>query len=145
MTMQTRTFTVRFLTPAFLGNADQDGQWRTPPFKHLLREWWRVAWAEAHGWSNDVNALRQAEGDLFGSAADGAGRRSRVRMRLDRWDSGRQTRWEGDPKVFHPEVGKGGAQVGSQLYLGYGPLTYDKKTHSTVLKGNAAIQAGERS
>lgn len=42
--MQTRDYTARFLTPAFLGNAGQDGQWRTPPFKHLLREWWRVAW-----------------------------------------------------------------------------------------------------
>ncbi len=24
-------YTVRFVTPAFLGNAEQKGQWRTPP------------------------------------------------------------------------------------------------------------------
>ena len=41
--MLTRTYTLRFLTPAFLGNADQNGQWRTPPIKALLRQWWRVA------------------------------------------------------------------------------------------------------
>jgi hypothetical protein len=28
-------YQVQFNTPAFLGNAEQDGQWRTPPFKGL--------------------------------------------------------------------------------------------------------------
>lgn len=60
--METRQFTIRFVTPAFLGNAEQDGQWRAPPFKHLLREWWRVAWAEANGFSNDYRSLREQEG-----------------------------------------------------------------------------------
>lgn len=27
-----------FVTPAFLGNAEQRAQWRTPPIKALLRE-----------------------------------------------------------------------------------------------------------
>ena len=30
--MQRMTYRIRFLTPAFLGNAEQSGQWRTPPF-----------------------------------------------------------------------------------------------------------------
>jgi hypothetical protein len=30
-------YTVRFTTPAFLGNAEQAGQWRTPPFKAMIR------------------------------------------------------------------------------------------------------------
>ena len=47
--METRRYTLRFLTPAFLGGADQSGQWRTPPIKHLLRERWRVAWAAQNG------------------------------------------------------------------------------------------------
>ncbi len=38
-------YTVRFLTPAFLGDAEQNGRWRTPPFKAQLRQWWRVAYA----------------------------------------------------------------------------------------------------
>ncbi len=44
--MQKLTYEVRFTTPAFLGNAEQKGQWRTPPFKALLRQWWRVAYGE---------------------------------------------------------------------------------------------------
>ena len=138
--MQTRQLTVRFLTPAFLGNAEQDGQWRTPPFKHLLREWWRVAWDEANGWSDDYRAMCRQEGDLFGSAAGESGHRSRVRMRLGRWQRGTLTQWEGDGTVRHPEVNK---PVGANLYLGYGPLTYDKGAKKTRLKANAAIQAGE--
>jgi CRISPR-associated protein Cmr1 len=38
--MVKQTYTVRFVTPAFLGNVEQQGQWRTPPFKALLRQWW---------------------------------------------------------------------------------------------------------
>lgn len=135
--MQTRQLTARFLTPAFLGNAEQDGQWRTPPFKHLLREWWRVAWAEANGWSDDYRAMCCQEGDLFGSAAGESGHRSRVRMRLDRWDRGKLNQWQKTGTVDHPEVR---AVVGADLYMGYGPLSYDK---ATKLKNNAAIQAGE--
>ena len=36
--MQEMSYEVKFLTPAFLGNAEQSGQWRTPPFKALLRQ-----------------------------------------------------------------------------------------------------------
>jgi len=28
---------VRFVTPAFLGNAEQKGQWRTPPYVCVFR------------------------------------------------------------------------------------------------------------
>ncbi len=138
-----RELTVHFVTPAFLGNAGQSGQWRTPPFKHLLREWWRVAWAEANRYSSDVNKMRREEARLFGAAADETGRRALIRLRLSRWDTGKEQSWRQDLKVRHPEVGKGGALVGSQLYLGYGPLAYDKNSKGTKLKANAAIQAGE--
>jgi len=110
--MQRKVLTVRFTTPAFLGNAEQSGQWRTPPFKHLLREWWRVAWAEAHDFDVDLDKMRHAA-------------------------------WNTDPTVFHPEVGRNGRQIGAHLYLGYGPLTYDRGSRQTRLKANAVIQAGE--
>ena len=35
--MHEQRFTIRFEIPAFLGNAEQAGQWRTPPFTALLR------------------------------------------------------------------------------------------------------------
>ena len=147
--MQQRVFTVRFNTPAFLGNAEQEGQWRTPPFKHLLREWWRVAWAEAHGFDIDLGEMRRAEGRLFGVAADeGDTRQSQIRIRLGRWDQGKMNEWvQQDPAVFHKEV-RGGRNVGSHLYLGYGPLNFNRGTYlGKKINGNfkpkAAIQAGE--
>lgn len=139
--MLTRTYTLRFLTPAFLGNADQNGQWRTPPIKALLRQWWRVAYAAEQTGAVDVGAMRAAEGRLFGVAADrdGESRQSRVRIRLNRWDAGRLTSWAGsDTPVKHPEVK---SPVGAQLYLGYGPLIFSNG--GTALKARAAIQANE--
>jgi CRISPR-associated protein Cmr1 len=91
--MQTRTLTLRFLTPAFLGNAEQSGAWRTPPIKALLRQWWRVAYAASENFDVDVGAMRHEEGLLFGHAwleddsdAHGntvAARKSAVRLRLN--------------------------------------------------------------
>ena len=87
--MKTWTFQLRFLNPAFLGNADQTGQWRTPPIKALLRQWWRVAYAAEAGFAVDVGAMRDDEGRLFGTAADaGHSNQSRLRIRLGGWERG---------------------------------------------------------
>lgn len=149
--MRQLEYTLRFLTPAFLGNAEQNAQWRTPPIKHLLREWWRVAYAAEHQFAVKVADMRHEEGLLFGHAwldddtferngktIKTAARKSELRMRLSSWAQGKLKAWpERDPAVTHPEVPK---PVGAQLYLGYGPLTFAK---GTALKGNAAIQVGE--
>lgn len=143
--MQQVAFRVRFLTPAFLGNAVQSGQWRTPPFKALLRQWWRVVWAERHGFEGDVSDLRRDEGLLFGNAwLEGQFRKSAVRLRLSTWERGKQTSWEGieGKAVFHPEVRQTSHRVGPQAYLGYGPLDGRGGTRFAK-KANAAIQAGE--
>ena len=161
--MQTIEYKVEFLTPAFLGNAEQSGQWRTPPFKALLRQWWRVAVAHSVGY-DDYRELRRREAQLFGHAwlesdKDAKGkpvhaRASSLRMRLSRWGDGNEkttTDWgnqelEKNWKVRHPEVGP---SIGPLLYLGYGPLTTaseilaGKKQYPTKLKGNVAIQSGE--
>jgi CRISPR-associated protein Cmr1 len=134
-------YTVHFLCPAFLGNAEQSGQWRTPPFKALLRQWWRVAYAADHGFSVNLNQMRAAEGWLFGAAADaGDSRQSQVRLRLDRWEAGKLKNWQSLTTVPHPEVGR---PVGSDLYLGYGPLTFEAGK-TAIKKGKTAIDAGER-
>lgn len=39
--MQKAVWQMDFATPAFLGNAEQRAQWRTPPIKALLRQWWQ--------------------------------------------------------------------------------------------------------
>lgn len=145
--MKELRYELNFATPAFLGNAEQQGQWRTPPIKALLRQWWRVAYAADHRFQVNVADMRREEGHLFGHAwleddrdARGrkvAARKSLVRIRLDRWDPGRLKDWQALATVSHPEVK---FPVGSDLYMGYGPL---KGAKQPALKENAAIQSGE--
>jgi CRISPR-associated protein Cmr1 len=146
-------YQVQFTTPAFLGNAEQDGQWRTPPFKALLRQWWRAAYAAEHGFNVNIPDMRREEGLLFGNAwlSHWEGNRdvtdhckSRVRIRLAKWDSGELRSWHGleQETVYHPEAERARYQVGPHAYLGYGPLDGGGGTKFTR-KGNAAIQAGD--
>ena len=137
--MKQQHWQIAFLTPAFLGNASQNAQWRTPPFKALLRQWWRVAWAAEQG-REAVNfkAMRNEEGKLFGHAwletDSTAARKSLVRLRLSSWEIGKQNKWQPLGNVTHPEHGV----IDAGLYLGYGPIASKDK----LKKGNAAIQAG---
>lgn len=141
--MKILEYTLRFDTPAFLGNAEQNAQWRTPPIKALLRQWWRVAYAAKNKFAVNPAAMRREEGLLFGNAwLQDEFCRSRVRIRLSRWEEGKLRQWPGpEATVHHPEVGQHGANVGSALYLGYGPLRF--QGGHTALKANAAIQHGE--
>jgi CRISPR-associated protein Cmr1 len=141
--METLECTVRFTTPAFLGGADQGAQWRTPPFKALLRQWWRVA--ECGGKKPDLANLRQREGELFGRAADQGTTASRVRLRLGDWQGGGVPAgaWKATTgKVKHPEAERANYQVDAALYLGYGPLdAHKEKGH--VLKRPSALANGQ--
>ena len=79
----TLEYRLSFATPAFLGNEQQQAQWRTPPLKALIRQWWRVVKAPQTGF--DVDKLRAAEGGLFGAASDDGAVKSHqslVRLRL---------------------------------------------------------------
>lgn len=139
-----------FVTPAFLGNAEQRAQWRTPPIKALLRQWWRVL--EWNSSSHTLDSLRKKEGELFGVAADDGGesRQSQVRLRLvGAWEEGGLTQWQpGERRARHPEVGQGGQDVGAELYLGYGPLNYERGagTSLNIVRGTitrrSAIEPG---
>jgi CRISPR-associated protein Cmr1 len=153
--MKTRQLQIQFHTPAFLGDANQSGRWRTPPFKAQLRQWWRVAYAAQQLFAVNVRDMRDIEGHLFGHAwleddrdEDNnkvAARKSLVRIRLSQWSEGKETQWVGqDQLVQHPNVhDRDGRQkpVGAQLYMGFGPLIFDR---GTALKANAAIQANEQ-
>ena len=121
--MVKQSYTVRFVTPAFLGDAEQNGAWRTLPFKALLRQWWRIAAAPSHNY--DHHKLREAEGRLFGNAwLEDNFSKSQVRLRLDRWDEGKlsSSSWPGGSieKVVTTRDGKG--QVSADVYMGYGPV-----------------------
>ncbi len=148
--MQTRQFQIQFHTPAFLGDANQSGRWRTPPFKAQLRQWWRVAYAAQQQFAVNVKEMRDMEGRLFGHAwlendrdagnNEVAARKSLVRIRLSRWDEGQLKSWQSASKVNHPEVG----MVDSNLYMGYGPVLLPRGSREVTLKSNAAIQAKEQ-
>lgn len=141
--MKTLSYQLSFHTPAFLGNAEQSGQWRTPPFKALLRQWWRVAWMADKDFRGDMRTMREEEGKLFGNAwLENNFSKSQLRLRLSSWAEGQMQNWQPLATVNHPEVPKA---VGSDLYLGYGPITLPRGENKPKpkLKSNAAIQAGE--
>ena len=139
--MQELEYTVSFTTPAFLGNAEQQAQWRTPPFKALLRQWWRIAAAPQFNY--DHAALREAEGKLFGHAwlendkdkrgQKVAARKGKILLRLNQWSKGALSNILGSGKVHHPEVGAG-MDIQANVYLGYGPVN----------ARNSAIEAEEQ-
>jgi len=134
--MLKKEFGITLNAPAFLGDAEQKGVWRTPPIKAMLREWWRVVAAPAEEFCHQ--RLRPIEGKLFGNAwLDNDFSKSRVRMALEHWHVGKMTGLDNDPKVTHPEVN---FPVGSQLYLGYGPLIFQQ---GAAIKSGAALQANE--
>lgn len=98
--MKTLEYALTFTSPAFMGNAEQNAQWRTPPIKALLRQWWRVAYAAEKKFAVDVAAMRREEGLLFGHAwldddhiygSKINARKSRVLIRFDQdWLMGSQ-------------------------------------------------------
>ncbi|MDR0407675.1 MAG: type III-B CRISPR module RAMP protein Cmr1 [Campylobacteraceae bacterium] len=64
---------VQFVTPAFLGGANQSAELRTPPFKAALRWWWRVLFGAQYN-----NEIYKEESKRFGST-DNA---SKVRIEI---------------------------------------------------------------
>ena len=132
---------VSFTTPAFLGGADQSGQWRTPPFKALLRQWWRVVHAAKKDFRVSPAMLRSDERALFGGSAGDAGTRSRVCLRLD-WRGGTKPSKEWPHKSFqdqyHPEMDTKDPKKRSQrpktdLYLFYGVVNQGRVQRRSYL------------
>lgn len=136
--MQKAVWQMDFATPAFLGNAEQRAQWRTPPIKALLRQWWRVL--EWNSRSHDIDSLRKMEGELFGVAADDGGesRASRVRIRLDTsWAEGGAADWPKMAGLHHPEVK---VPVQPDLYLGFGPITTKARRSALAAGAHADLR-----
>lgn len=132
------TYRLQLATPAFLGDADQRGTWRTPPLKALIREWWRIAVAPDVGY--DVDVLKAREKALFGTAADDSregNQKSRIRLALQHWNEGKMHEHQPLAMVRHDEVQRTKYQVEPLNYLGYGPIDRGR------LKNGAAIQANE--
>ncbi len=150
--------TVEFVTPAFLGNAFQKGQWRVPPFKALLRRWWRIL--RARELNYDWERLRREEGLLWGNAflettdlpeemrkgRKNGHQRSAVDIRLSSWDDGSCDLpcWERKVRMgkVAPRPHKADQKVPVALYLGYGPV--DQGSKKLAREREPAIAAQER-
>ncbi|RME85592.1 MAG: hypothetical protein D6771_03030 [Zetaproteobacteria bacterium] len=128
---------VSFTTPAFLGGSDQSAQWRTPPFKALLRQWWRVAYAAERSFSVNIGEMRKAERELFGGAAGSSGSRSRVHLRMD-WRGGSERAQAWRQKRFatqeHPETDDRNPRT--DLYLFYGVVNQGRLQRKAYLQEN---------
>jgi CRISPR-associated protein Cmr1 len=113
-------YKISFATPAFLGNAEQQAQWRTPPFKALIRQWWRIA--KVKDFDYDHKKMLAEEKRLFGTAGEGHQTigRSKVQLRLSQWELGKQSDVDQGDYVSHNQVPSG--RVPANLYLGYGPI-----------------------
>jgi len=149
-TSESVTIRMRFVTPAFLGGANQSAELRTAPFKALLRQCWRLAIAK--DFEYDHEKLRTEEGLLFGHAwlaatptaqgEQGKTWHMKSPLSIAVRSAGKLSlmdQWPKDARIKHPEVK---FLIGAHLYLGYGPLEYDK-TKGTVLKSaRKAIAAG---
>lgn len=134
--MEELRLTVEFLTPTFLGGADQNAELRAAPFKNLLRQWWRVAVGSRY---DTPATLLAAEGDLFGSVLDeNEASTSRVRLALTPVEASFLLSEKGIffGKTPHPEV-KGGMAVENALYLGFGPITL-KNSKRYIAPGSKA-------
>jgi CRISPR-associated protein Cmr1 len=115
-------YDLSFATPAFVGDAAQQAQWRTPPLKALIRQWWRVVKAPQVGFSVDgPDGLRAAENNLFGSASDNNSHQSLVKLRLKDWAAGQlsNTAW---PRREIGQIQVGQGRVRADVYLGFGPI-----------------------
>lgn len=129
--MKELAYELRFTTPAFLGNAEQDGQWRTPPLKALLRQWWRVL-KGANARQEDWKAIRAVEGHLFGNAWLKRGDqplhcKSPIRIRLEHdWSAGTlgAAGWPND--FGRVPTTRAGGNLPADLYLGYGPILRER-------------------
>ena len=127
-------YEVEFVTPAFLGNAEQKGQWRTPPFKALLRRWWRIQHAAKVGY--DWRDLRRREGLLWGNAFLNRddlpenmrqGRknghcRSLISLRFSDWHNGTLKNEIWEEEIFDRVNPGGQYAIPADLYLGYGAI-----------------------
>lgn len=133
---------IEFLTPTFLGGADQNAELRLPPFRNLLRQWWRVA-----NGTLSTEELRLQEGRLFGTVnehgPDGKVKAIASQVRVELVDNQQLTISKTSfniGKSRHPEVSHGqGMDVDNALYLGFGPIRYEN--HQAILRNY--IKPGE--
>ncbi len=131
-------YRVSFSTPALLGSAEPTvAELRVPPFRSLLRSFWRVVYA-ADGEVLDTNAMLSAEQQIFGGVGGRGGgsesfrpRRSLVELAITN-DKGKPTLYPIENGYeFTPKPRRGSGELAQRLdYLGYPRVTTNNKVTS---------------
>jgi len=143
------SYQISFNTPAFLGNAEQQAQWRTPPIKALIRQWWRVV--QRARTPLDLQRIRHDEGLQFGNAwlVDEAKkplhRKSDLLLRLSDHSLGKLTSENWQQLQFDTVQTTREARLRADQYTGYGSVMPEKTStgarRSVIPRG--AIDAGK--
>jgi len=107
--MKSIRLTIELVTPAFVGGADQQAEFRPASLKNVWRWWWRALRP-----SLDDGATAE-EGELFGTGGSGS-RQGALSLRLARYTPLREWGVHQFPNLSQP--------LG---YLGYGPIQYGAK------------------
>lgn len=122
------------ITPMFLGNASQEAELRTAPFKGVLRYWWRVAEGANHA---TPASLLEAENRLFGSPDEEHGGKSLVTVEV-----GPITQMKAKKEAFpnpglvdHPECERSGRRTNPLNYLAGMGLIKNGILHSYFDRG----------
>ena len=124
--MHELSYQISFNTPAFLGNAEQQAQWRTPPIKALIRQWWRVV--QKARTPLDLQRIRHDEGMQFGNAwlIDEANKplhcKSELRLRLSDYSLGKLSTDAWQKLDFDTVQTTRDARLRADQYTGYGPV-----------------------
>lgn len=129
-----KQYTIELNTPAFLGGSDQTAQWRTPPFKSLIRRWWRVLKAKEYGY--DYKRIREEEGRIFGHTDlmypnhknKKWAMKSLVRFSLSNWEKGAIKKWPNEKTLGKVNASKGSPAINSAVYTGFGAVDYEYST-----------------
>lgn len=123
-------FSVKVLTPMFLGGANGDAELRAAPFKNALRYWWRITQGDIYH-----EQLREKEQALFGGICSNKETTEKpTRSRVDvvvtgavkTGDTGEQ---DAIGRKMNPEANNRNMPISA--YLGMGPVhfngTYNKR------------------
>ncbi|MDR3162531.1 MAG: type III-B CRISPR module RAMP protein Cmr1, partial [Helicobacteraceae bacterium] len=126
-------YEVEFVTPSFLGGAEQNAQLRTPHFKAALRWWWRVLFGWQYG-----KKIYEAESELFGST-DSA---SKVRIEVIGKLSAQSSNSFGGEKVYVKTIKNkyGNIQdirINVIEYLSYGRYNNKSSTYDSHFAANS--------
>ncbi|NHM27874.1 type III-B CRISPR module RAMP protein Cmr1 [Desulfofundulus sp. TPOSR] len=127
--MQELCLTIRVLTPMFLAGADgKTAELRAASIKGMLRFWWR-----AQNGSMSLEKLKKKEGEIFGTAGEGDGRKSRFSLAVE--ETG--VKVTQDPLPLHKEIvtRSNGRSFPVNLleYLAYGTYEWDRAQKRNIL------------